>query len=335
MIVGGKRPDAGTLVAMPHVRSAMFMAMLGAVGLGCGSSSGGGDVDAAVTTGRVQVILFTHIEDSTPGGALGTQGSRDQYLGLRARLIDVAGRARAHDLTWVLQPDWKYLEAARLYEDATTTADTGGKNLFRYLRDDLGAVIDPHSHENGGYNYTDVAYLLDVLEVGGSTVIGGHIWDPTLTQFQAWDRFRQPVAGEHYPTASWRGDILIGAGTPGHVNDPLMSGIWRPRARDDFFTDDPAGNIVAVGQWRDDVVGVEELVALYAAGTVAPGDPLTASWNINPASITAPSGPQQIDDTVFAPIAALRDQGAVVSTDFTSLVAAWRAQGATAFVYQP
>jgi hypothetical protein len=291
--------------------------------------------DGGALPGRVHVILFTHIEDTTPAGALGSQGSRDTYLALRAKLIEVAQRARAHDLRWVLQPDWKFLEAALMYEDAATTASTNGKNLLRYLSEDLGVAIDPHSHESGGYNYTDCAHLLELLEVGGSTVIGGHIWDPSLPQFQEWDRFRAPVLGEHYPAASWRGDILIGAGTPNHVNDPLVSGIWRPRDRNDYFTDDPAGNIVSIGAWHDGVAGVAELVALYANGTVAADVMLTASWNINPASITPPNGPQQIDDSVLTPIASMRDQGTVVVTDFTSLVAEWRAQGGVASMYEP
>ena len=32
-----------------------------------------------------------------------------------------------------------------------------GKNLLRFLKEDRGVVIDPHSHEHRGYNYTDVA----------------------------------------------------------------------------------------------------------------------------------------------------------------------------------
>ena len=117
-------------------------------------------------------------------------------------------------------------------------ATTGGINVLRHLRDTLGVRIDPHSHEGGGYNYSDVASLLDRLGVGGSTVIGGHIWDPSLPQFQQWDRFRGPVAGQRYPSAVWRGDILMGSGTPNHVNDPIVSGVWRPRDRSRYFEDD-------------------------------------------------------------------------------------------------
>jgi hypothetical protein len=304
-----------------------------------GSSSAGeassGDT-GAVAQGRVHVVMFTHIEDNTPGGMLGTPQSKMSYLALREQLLALAELADEHGLQWVLQPDWKMLEAALVYEDAATTVDTMGKNFLLYLRDDLGVVIDPHAHENGGYNYPDVAHLLTLLEVGGSTVIGGHIWDPSLPQFQEWDRFRDPVAGQHYPEASWRGDILIGAGTPNHVNDPLVSGVWRPQDRDHFFTDDPAGNIAAVGAWHDEVIGVQELVDRYADATVPPERLLTASWNISPVEIMAPGGLAEIEQSILIPLAALRDDGLVVVTDFTTLVETWQSQYAgEAFLYQP
>ncbi|MBL0210485.1 MAG: hypothetical protein IPQ13_06170 [Holophagaceae bacterium] len=312
--------------------------LLSLLALGCASSGPGAtnDTGGSQSKGVVEVVLFTHIEDQTPDGTLGTEQNRMVYAGLRSKLIELAAFARTRRLTWVLQPDWKYLEAALLYEDAALKASTNGKNVFVYLRDDLGAVIDPHSHENGGYNYPDVAYLLDQLGVGGSTVIGGHIWDPSLPQFQHWDRFRIAVAGEKYPAARWRGDILIGAGTPNHVNDPLVSGVWRPRDRDHFFDDDPAGNIVAVGAWHNSVAGVQELIALYARGTVAPSVMLTASWNIVPSEINKPTGPADIDASVFAPMAGLRDQGLVEVTDFAKLVAKWKSEfGAVAGQYKP
>ncbi len=144
----------------------------------------------------VYVVLFTHIEDNTPAGTLGTPQSRQQYMLYRTRLIELANLARTYNIPWSLQPDWKFLLAAVLYEDSTITPSTNNKNLLRYLKEDLGAILDPHSHENGGYNYTDVAHLLDSLGVGSTGVIGGHIWDPSLPQFQGWDRFRVSVSGE-------------------------------------------------------------------------------------------------------------------------------------------
>ncbi len=289
---------------------------------------------ASADVSPVYVVLFTHVEDNTPGGILGSMQSQQNYLVQRANLIAMADLALGAGVQWTLQPDWKLLEAALLYEDAALQASTGDKNFLRYLREDLGVVIDPHSHENGGYNYTDVAHLLDSLGVGATSVIGGHVWDPSLPQFQAWDRFRTPVIGEHYPGASWRGDILIGSGTPNHVNDPILSGVWRPRDRDHYFEHDPAANIAAIGSYKKSIASIAELVESYRSGTVPPTAMLTFGTNINPATLGAPGGLAAVADTVIAPLVAWRDSGLVVLTDFTSLIATWETTfGAFGYVH--
>jgi hypothetical protein len=274
----------------------------------------------------VYVVVFTHIEDNTPAGMLSAAATRTAYLGARAALIDLADRARRHSVPWSLQPDWKILEAALQYEDASTMTTSGGANVFRYLRDSLGATLDPHSHEGGGYNYTDVAHLLDQLGVGGSTVIGGHIWDPSLPQFQQWDRFRAPVAGRRYPTAMWRGDILMGSGTPNHVNDPIVSGVWRPKDRSHYFVDDPVGNIAAVGAYKSDLTGITELVGLYTSGRAPSTCMLTASYPIRPVDFLAPGSAAGVESAVLAPLASLRGSGDIELTTFTGLIATWKSR---------
>ena len=282
----------------------------------------------------VYVVVFTHVEDNTPGGALGSSQSRQSYVRTRSNLITMAAMAESSGVQWTLQPDWKLLEAALLYEDSTLRATTNGKNFLRYLKEDRAVVIDPHSHENFGYNYTDVAHLLDSLGVGATTVIGGHVWDPDLPEFQEWDRYRAPVAGQHYPGAVWRGDILIGSGTPDHVNDPLVSGLWRPRDRDHYFEHDPAANITAIGQYKKSVASISELIDLYRSGEVPPTAMLTFSCNIGPSTLSAPGGFASVQDTVFDPLVAWRDSGLVLLTDFTSLVHAWETEyGGQSYVY--
>ncbi len=280
-------------------------------------------VPARADVPPVHVVVFTHVEDNTPAGLLGSAQSRQNYLVQRRNLIAMAALAESSGVQWTLQPDWKLLEAALLYEEAALQETTNGKNFLRYLKEDRGVVIDPHSHENGGYNYTDVAHLLDSLGVGATTVIGGHVWDPSLPQFAEWDRFRVPVAGQHYPGATWRGDILTGSGTPNHVNDPLVSGVWRPRDRDHYFEHDPAGNIAAVGPYKHSVRFVAELIELYRSGAVPPTVMLTFSCNVNPMTLGAPGGLAAVADTVLGPIAAWRDSGLVVPTDFTTLIETW------------
>ena len=304
--------------------------MIAAVTCGGGSSPTEPSTSTTTTTTTtsalqlpVYVVLFTHIEDNTPAGDIGSAIARTNYSRMRQGLIDMATLAQRYNVKWSVQPDWKFLLAAQAYEDAAMTASTGGKNVLRYLRDSMGVAIDPHSHENGGYNYTDVAYLLDQLGVGGTTVIGGHIWDPSLPQFQDWDRFRVAVAGSAYPSARWRGDILMGAGTPNHTNDPVVSGVWRPKDRNNFFTDDAGGNIYSVGQFTGDVAGITSLNNLSKAGTIDSSCMKTLSIHLLPANLTSASGLASTETTYVAPVAALGSQ--VVTTDFTSLVSTWRA----------
>jgi hypothetical protein len=278
------------------------------------------------TIAPIQVVLFTHIEDNTPAGLPGSQVHRTNYLTLRARLLDVAALMRRYSVRWSLEPDWSFLLAALQYEDAALRASTAGLNVLRYVRDSLGTAIDPHSHEGGGYNYTDVAHLLDSLGVGGSTVIGGHIWDPALPQFQEWDRFRVAVAGRRYPHATWRGSILMGSGTPNHVNDPIISGIWRPMSRTNYFDDDPAGNITCVGAFKGDIPGISELVTLYRTRQVATNCLLTSTMHVRPADILAPDGLTTIENATIKTLTALRDSGYVKLTDFTALIATWNGE---------
>jgi hypothetical protein len=283
---------------------------------------------------KVHVVLFTHIEDNTPMGPLDAPQARVSYMNIRARVVEMGKLANAHKVAWSFQPDWKILVAAKRFEDAQTMASTGGKNFLVYLRDTLGVFVDPHAHENNGYNYPDVAYLLTDLGVGGSTVVGGHVWDPSLPQFAEWDRFRAPVAGLMFPSFTWRGDILMGSGTPNHVNDPIVSGVWRPKDRNAYFVDEPTGNVAAVGAYTKGLEGVTELVGKYASGEVPASCMLTSSYHVAPAALLAPDGIAAIERDVLAPLEAHANAGKVVLTDFTSLVATWkRDYGAKACLY--
>ena len=121
----------------------------------------------------------------------------------------------------------------------------------------------------------------------------------------------------------------MGSGTPNHVNDPIVSGVWRPRDRDHYFDDDPAGNIAAVGAYRGDLAGITELIGLSQRGTIAPTCMLTATYGIRPTDFLGPGGASMVDATVLAPMASLRASGNVELTTFTSLVETWRRQYAS------
>ena len=116
----------------------------------------------------------------------------------------------------------------------------------------------------------------------------------------------------------------MGSGTPNHVNDPIISGLWRPKSRTSYFEDDPAGNVACVGAFKGDIPGISELTALYRSGQVSTTCILTASIGIRPTDITAAGGLTTIENTVLKPLAAMRDSGQVRLTDFSALVATWK-----------
>jgi hypothetical protein len=285
-------------------------------------------------TKPVYVVLFTHIEDNSPVGTMGSEESRIHFLQVRRNMIEMANLARKYNISWSFQPDWKILLAALMYEDSVSMRTTNGKNFLRYIKEDLGAIIDPHSHEKQGYNYTDVAYLLDSLGVGGSKIIGGHIWDPSIPNFQHWDRFRVPVRGTTYPWAIWRGEILMGSGSPNHSNDPIVSGVWRPKDRDNFFVDDPAGNISCVGQYKGDISSTAELIDLYKENKVPGSCMLTSSYHITPTQLNTDMG--AVEDTVIKPLLIWIEKGEVIVTDFTTLISEWKTKfHSLGYIYDP
>jgi hypothetical protein len=118
------------------------------------------------------------------------------------------------------------------------------------------------------------------------------------------------------------------------VNDPVISGVWRPRDRDHYFEHDLGGNIAAIGQWKPTVASIAELISLQRAGTIPPTALLTFSRNVNPATLGAPGGLAAVDDTVFTPIVAWRDSGLVEPTDFTALIDTWMTEfGGVSYVH--
>jgi hypothetical protein len=116
----------------------------------------------------------------------------------------------------------------------------------------LNISIDPHSQKNLGHNYADVALLIDSLGVEAINVIGGHIWKPYDSKDQDWERFKIQLQGQKFPQAMWKGDILMGHGTPKRVNDPLPSGVWEPKGKHDFWSTDSAGNHSIVWDGSDE-----------------------------------------------------------------------------------
>ena len=273
--------------------------------------------------GVVHVVLFMHNEDSIFGD-VDDPATASKYLRQRNGLVEMAGYLHENDVPFAWQSDWKFLQGVLKYETEELMDSTGGKNLVRYLYEDLGIAVDAHSHEHYGYNYADVACLLDSLGLTPTDIIGGHIWDPYNEKYADWERFRRPLQGGQFPDYTWEGRVLIGSGTPSHTYDPQPSGIWRPKDKYHYWEDDPEGKVVCVGQYTGDLEGVQELVQLYQTDAVSADQMLTCT--IHTPQSFYPGFMEDFEKDLIAPLLEMRDRGEIKLVDFSQLVDIWESE---------
>lgn len=168
------------------------------------------------------------------------------YLQNRALVKSLAETITSRGATYNFQSDWNYLKAVALYDVGSVTTNTNGKNIVRWMKEDLGVEIDPHAHETQ-YNYADVAYLIEQLGVTTSKNVGGFLYDPPDNE-QGWEQHINGFYGWIYPSYFWRADHLWGAATYLHQgNDDKSSGVWRPKDRYNFYVDDPNQRLLYIG----------------------------------------------------------------------------------------
>ncbi|MBX7207907.1 MAG: thrombospondin type 3 repeat-containing protein [Verrucomicrobiaceae bacterium] len=220
------------------------------------------------------------------------------YLKWREALINFAKQCEARSLPWQFQTDYNFLEGVRRFEvfggsgfDATImngtfsdsslsaytstgttfTTNTSGKNVIKYLHENLGVNLDPHSHEsNANYNYADVAWLIDVgCDTDATGVVGGHVYVTTSVNYQDWPKFIEDRDGNgvndgllaaSHAGYRWKPHLLMGGGGSSHKDDPHVSGLWRPQDANNYLVDSPSGQIAAIGHWEQDFFEIDRLL---------------------------------------------------------------------------
>ena len=268
--------------------------------------------------------------------------SKVTYVQWRDAILTFAQLCAARNLPWSFQSDWNFLEGVRRYEtptgaayDATLMTNTAGKNVARYLNENLGVTLDPHSHENSGYNYADVAWLLTQLGVTPTGVVGGHVY--TGTGYQEWPKFVEDPLGllcEKYSATGyrWKPVVMMGGGTASHADDPHSSGIWRPShtagttisSKEQYFTDDPAGQIAAIGHWDQDLHANDQFLRKLEDGIIPHGGKLwTLSHVFNHRDMVQPGFLTSIMPAKLDTIRRWRDAGRVTVAQYASVHATW------------
>lgn len=204
----------------------------------------------------------------------------------RAAVLEFAHRLATYKVQFDYQSDWNFLKAMIAFDSGDGA--TNGKNLLRYLAEDLGFAIDPHAHESS-YSYADVAYLAELNGVVPSGIVGGYIAAPPQTSNL--ETFWSPVGGTQYVSRSWQATALWGGGTGNHVNEESLhaSGVWKPQDRGNPMEHDADAPLPNIGNFGGTWENLDLLLELRAAGKLSNGvhtctimtnqrDVITAGW---------------------------------------------------------
>jgi len=213
----------------------------------------------------VYVTIISHNEERT--SRFGRLDYEEGYLEFRNSLLRFANMLKKHEAKYNWQSEMRFLRSVEKFDKGTVLESTNGKNIVRYLKEDLGFEVDPHCHEVGYvdgeiYNYADIAYMMERLGVIPSKVVGGFLLPPENRH--NWKKFRQPITAVLNDYV-WKPEILWGGAAPGHRDnkDDFSSGIWRPKDKHHFSEHDENANLIYVGtgclfdktlRWLDNLV---------------------------------------------------------------------------------
>ena len=210
---------------------------------------------------RCQPLVYfdflSHDEDTGPWN------NTSYYTGDRTKLIALATYFQSKGITLNLQSDWLYLTNVISKETPTLMAGTGNKNILRWLHEDKGVELDPHSHEKI-YIYPDIVNLMDSLGLPESKLMGGSLYNK-MNGINVWTNLINGQNGVIFPNKFWQPDYIMGGGSPNHVADLNYYGFWNPKDTANYLTHWPANHLRHLGVGCDIKVFDTSSVAVIAA----------------------------------------------------------------------
>ena len=190
----------------------------------------------------VYIDFVTHNEDVSSW-----TGASAYYTTNRAKLITLTNYLQTKSATWNMQSDYTYLTAVIAKETGTVLTTTNNKNILRWMYEDKGVEMDPHSHENV-YIYPDVVKLMDSIGLPESKMVGGNLY-AQANGINTWTALANPSGqnGVIFPSKNWKPTYMMGGGTPGHVADLAYYGMWNPQSMTSYLTHDTAQHLRHMG----------------------------------------------------------------------------------------
>ncbi|MEA1892912.1 MAG: DUF4214 domain-containing protein [Campylobacterota bacterium] len=241
-----------------------------------------GFMEGSVEPVFVSVVL--HYEESF-------NSMRPRFFEHRENLIALAVFLEENGIKLNLQPDWAFMQAVEDLEDDVMRLSTNGKNILRYLVEDLGHEIDPHAHEHR-YNYADVAYMIQNLGVTPSNIVGGLIVDPP--EDSKYDYLLSPIDASSFDY-TWQAQWLWGSGTSGHTHDTAASGIWRPQGTYNFYENDDDASLPCIGKYTNEIDGIYDIIQKIENEEVEADRMLTATIFIGQGEVVSMKNQIQLE----------------------------------------
>jgi hypothetical protein len=220
-----------------------------------GSFPGRGVAEAGNRMEPIYVTFFSHNEDEQDWQRL--LNDEQEYLHYRSVLIAKIKLLHQYNAVVNWESEYVVLNAMKKYEKGDLLKATNGKNVLRWMVEDMGMKVDPHGHLFQ-YNYADLAYLIESLGVKPSSVVGGfELFKcgqvPGKLDQVNWKKSLEinedgTIRGRKFPHYSWRPVILGQPGMMGHVFDEFSSGVWHPEEGGDFLKNQINGKFIYIGQ---------------------------------------------------------------------------------------
>ena len=188
----------------------------------------------------IYLDIVTHNEDVTSW-----TNASGFYTTNRTKLITLTNYFQAKGVTWNMQSDYTYLNAVLAKDTGSVLANTNNKNILRWMYEDKGVEMDPHSHENV-YIYPDVVKLMDSIGLPESKLVGGNLYGQS-NGINNWTNLSNGQYGIIFPAKFWKPAYMMGGGTPMHVADIKYYGFWNPQSMTSYLTHDTTQHLVHMG----------------------------------------------------------------------------------------
>jgi hypothetical protein len=193
---------------------------------------------------KVYVNYVTHNEDNYDQYVI----NQPFYVSARTMLHQFATDCKMKGAKWNMGNDFKMLDAVAAHDIPPVTANTNGLNLLKWFQDSMDVELDAHAHaQSGNPSLADVAYKHTLLGVVPSSVVSGYLLSEADGNNNWWFDYENPVQSNLNQNYFYHPEILWGAATPGHTNDPLYYGIWKPTDTLNYFTHSASNRLINYG----------------------------------------------------------------------------------------